>query len=89
MERGNEGNSHDVCVSLEPENITTSAGEVLVNTVRWRAESPLVAFLKKPIAVCAMLPRSPRPYESIAVKRSSAASLARLGSLRVPWVEYT
>lgn len=53
--------TYEVWVSLEPENMTTSAGEVFVMTVRWRAVSPLAAFLKKPIAVCATLLRSPLP----------------------------
>lgn len=51
--------TYEVCVSLEPDHITTSAGDVLV----WRAfsypASPLVAFLKKPIAVLAIPDMSP------------------------------
>lgn len=52
--------TYEVCVSFEPENMTTSAGEVFVRTVRSRAESPRAAFLKKPMAVWATPPRSPR-----------------------------
>ena len=76
--------THDVWVSLDPENMTTSAGDVLVRIVRSRAEFPIVAFLKKPIAVDATPDRSPFPYELIALNRSRAASLPRLGSLRMP-----
>lgn len=82
-----ERKTHEVCVSFDPENITTSAGDVLVITVRSRAELPPAAFLKNPIAVCATLDKSPVPYDCNALNRSSAASLARLGSLRMPWVE--
>lgn len=76
-------------MSLDPENMTTSAGDVFVITVRCRAESPIAAFLKNPMAVCAMPLRSPLPYALIALKRSVAASFAKLGSFRIPCVEYT
>lgn len=69
--------------------MTTSAGEVFVMTVLCRAELPMAAFLKNPIAVDAIPDRSPFPYEFSALKRSWAASLARLGSFRIPCVEYT
>lgn len=77
-------NTHDVCVSFDPENIITSAGDVLVITVRCRAELPMEAFLKNPMAVVAIADRSPRLYELTTLKRSCAASLARLGSFNIP-----
>lgn len=79
--------THDVCVSFDPENITTSAGDVLVITVRSLAELPIAAFLKNPIAVSATPDRSRLLYELIALNRSCAASLARFGSLSTPCVE--
>lgn len=74
-------------MSLDPENITTSAGEVLVVMVRSRADSPMTAFLMNPMAVEATPEKSPCPYEVNALNKSWAASLARLGSLRTPCVE--
>ena len=77
--------AYEVCVSLDPENIITSAGEVFVIILLSRAESPMEAFLKNPIAVCATPPRSPFPYAVNALKRSWAASLARFGSFSTPY----
>jgi hypothetical protein len=57
----NYGRTYDVWVSFDPENITTSAGEVLVAMVLSRAVSPTAAFLKNPNAVEATLPKSPFP----------------------------
>jgi hypothetical protein len=69
--------------------MTTSAGDVLVTTVRWRAESPFAAFLRNPIAVMATPLRSPFWYEPRALNRSCAASLARFGSFKMPcWRQY-
>lgn len=71
-------------MSFDPENMTTSPGDVLVITVRCRAEFPMLAFLKNPMAVVAIPDKSRWLYESITLNRSRAASLARLGSLRTP-----
>lgn len=76
--------AYEVCVSFEPENMVTSAGEVLVIILLSRAESPMEAFLKNPIAVWATPPKSPFPYAVKALKRSWAASLARFGSFSTP-----
>jgi hypothetical protein len=65
----------------------TSAGEVLVISVRSRAEPPIVAFLRNPIAVDATPPKSPLPYAVNALKRSWAASLARFGSFKTPYAD--
>lgn len=64
----------------------TSAGDVLVTNVRCRAELPIVAFLKNPIAVVAIDDKSRWPYELITLNRSRAASLARFGSFRMPYL---
>jgi hypothetical protein len=62
--------TYDVCESFDPENMVTSAGDVLVMRLRSRAEPPMVAFLKKPIAVVATPPKSPFSYALKALKRS-------------------
>jgi hypothetical protein len=77
--------SYEVCVSFEPENMITSAGDVLVIRVLSRAVPELVTFLKSPMAVVVTPPISPLLYESNALNRSSAASLARLGSFKTPY----
>jgi len=54
-----KGYTNEVWSSLLPENMTTSAGEVLVAMERLWASSPLVALLKNPRMFLATPPRSP------------------------------
>lgn len=76
-----------VCTSLQPDHMTTSAGEVLVSTVFLYAESPLNADLARPKMDVATPLISPLAYDMTADSKPSPASLARLGSLRTPLVE--
>lgn len=81
-----EGKTYEVWVSLLPLHMMTSAGLVLV----WRAlsvlSSPRVAFLNRPMAVLATLPRSPLLYADTIPNSPCPASFARLGSLSTPLV---
>ena len=70
---------------MDPENITTSAGDVFVRTVFSLAELPIVTFLNNPTAVDAIPEMSPLSYERSALNNPCAASLARLGSFKTPY----
>lgn len=61
--------SADVCSSLLPDHMITSAGEVFVRKFRLRVSSPVAAFLRNPSAVFAMPPKSPRAYDDTIPRR--------------------
>ena len=86
LSNGGEGTTYEVWVSLLPLHMITSAGLVLVCFAFSYPCSPLVAFFKKPIAVLAIPPISPRAYALTMPSRPCPASLARFGSLSTPWV---
>jgi hypothetical protein len=54
------GETYEVCVSLDPLHIMTSAGLVFVLKFFLYTSSPLIAFLKRLVAPPIMLPISPR-----------------------------
>jgi hypothetical protein len=86
-EEEKKAETYEVCESLLPLHIITSAGDVLVRIDNSLAELPIVAFFKKPSAADAAPFISPFSYAEKVERRPRPNSLARLGSLSAPWVE--